>query len=217
MKTKIGLLAACAALTLGVMNLSQAADSRELKADSFFFTGKPYVVELGAYSFQFRNYNPELQRWTTADPSGFPDGANNYGYAPIPTNSMDLYGLETRWIYGTAVLNTNWTEKEHFQFFGNTSYSVSVNFPWGVSASVNVSPGWFWMQDSGAATKLVEGCYATEAKLPGPEWHWIPETITEVSREISPVRYIGEYSIGEDSYRGALIVTQVQWKREAEE
>ena len=45
-----------------------------------FYTGKPYDAELGAYVFKFRNYNPETQRWTVMDPSGFPDGANNYCY-----------------------------------------------------------------------------------------------------------------------------------------
>lgn len=45
---------------------------------SYFYTGKPYDADLGAYTFNHRNYNPEIKRWTSADPSGFPDGANNY-------------------------------------------------------------------------------------------------------------------------------------------
>jgi len=35
-----------------------------------------------------------MNRWTTPDPSGFPDGANNCAYAPIPTVDYDAFGLQ---------------------------------------------------------------------------------------------------------------------------
>ena len=60
----------------------------------FFYTGKPYDADLGAYTFSFRNFDPELKRWTCADPSGFPDGANNRIYAPVPTFELDPFGLK---------------------------------------------------------------------------------------------------------------------------
>jgi RHS repeat-associated protein len=44
-----------------------------------FFTGKPYIGELG-YAFLFRNYRPEQGKWQTADPLGYPDGWNNLAY-----------------------------------------------------------------------------------------------------------------------------------------
>ncbi|MDD5263165.1 MAG: hypothetical protein PHD76_15080 [Methylacidiphilales bacterium] len=178
MKTKIGLLAACAALTLGVMNLSQAAvpvtdnlpglppqgaeywkavekeqaaaqasapaaDSRELKADGFFYTGKPYVAELGAYSFQFRNYNPELQRWTTADPSGFPDGANNYKYTNRPTYAMDLLGL--------LELTTNNPQTKEFNDF--SMWGGFCNFNGSSSASTSGNTGSVTLEIAGAGKK----------------------------------------------------------------
>ena len=43
------------------------------KSDLAFYTGKPYDADLNAYLFPFRNYSPDLGRWTVADPSGFPD------------------------------------------------------------------------------------------------------------------------------------------------
>jgi RHS repeat-associated protein len=58
-----------------------------------FFTGKPYDADLGAYLFNYRSYDPALCRWTTPDPSGFPDGANNWVYAPVPTMEIDPLGL----------------------------------------------------------------------------------------------------------------------------
>ena len=63
------------------------------KSDLVFYTGKPYDADLKAYVFPFRNYSPDLCRWTVADPSGFPDGANNYCYAPTPNMGCDPLGL----------------------------------------------------------------------------------------------------------------------------
>ena len=61
--------------------------------DHAFYTGKPYVDASGGYAFKFRSYNPELARWTSEDPSGFSDGANNSCYAPVPTSQLDYKGL----------------------------------------------------------------------------------------------------------------------------
>lgn len=58
-----------------------------------FFTGKPYVEGLG-YSFLFRNYRPEIGKWQTADPAGYPDGWNNLAYCNNDSvNNIDLLGL----------------------------------------------------------------------------------------------------------------------------
>jgi len=61
--------------------------------DTAFYTGKPYLASSGSYAFKYRSYNPEMARWTSEDPSGFPDGANTSVYAPIPTSQLDLEGL----------------------------------------------------------------------------------------------------------------------------
>ncbi|MCK9589724.1 MAG: hypothetical protein M0Q93_10250 [Terrimicrobiaceae bacterium] len=58
-----------------------ATQANSAPSTSAFYTGKPYVESLESYSFKYRNYDPELKRWTTADPGGFPDGANNHYYA----------------------------------------------------------------------------------------------------------------------------------------
>ncbi|MDR1305931.1 MAG: hypothetical protein LBK76_12035 [Verrucomicrobiales bacterium] len=72
----------------------QARGGIQAVADSEmnFYTGKPYDADLG-YLFKYRSYNPEIQRWTTMDLIGFPDGANNYCYAPIPVLGLDPLGL----------------------------------------------------------------------------------------------------------------------------
>lgn len=61
----------------------------------YFYTGKPYDADSESYTFRYRNYDPELNRWTTVDPSGFPDGVNNQYYAPNPLVELDWQGLQT--------------------------------------------------------------------------------------------------------------------------
>ena len=65
-----------------------------LPPEDVCYTGKPYNKELGAYVFNARNYDATISRWTTPDPSGFPDGANNSVYVKNrSTCSTDAIGL----------------------------------------------------------------------------------------------------------------------------
>jgi RHS repeat-associated protein len=70
---------------------AQAATATEPPTQ--FYTGKPYDADAGGYIFKYRTYNPEMARWTSADPSGYPDGVNNHIYAAIPTSEFDPFGL----------------------------------------------------------------------------------------------------------------------------
>ncbi len=73
-----------------------------------FYTGKPYLEETGQYVFLFRHYDPELGRWTTSDPSGFPDGANNIAYMAVPTSEFDWQGLATKTVVLGFLNETVW-------------------------------------------------------------------------------------------------------------
>jgi RHS repeat-associated protein len=70
--------------------------SKNYKADeSAFYTGKPYLASSGDYAFKYRSYSPELARWTSEDPSGFPDGANHLLYVNnMSINCIDRMGLD---------------------------------------------------------------------------------------------------------------------------
>jgi RHS repeat-associated protein len=60
-----------------------------------FFTGKPFIGELG-YAFLMRSYRPENSKWQTADPMGYPDGWNQLAYCNNGvTSSVDLWGCST--------------------------------------------------------------------------------------------------------------------------
>lgn len=72
-----------------------AAAKAALDKAEIFYTGKPYDADAQEYIFAARNYDPQTARWTAADPSGFPDGANNQTYMPVPTGQLDPQGLTT--------------------------------------------------------------------------------------------------------------------------
>ncbi len=74
-------------------------DAKSVTQETAFYTGKPYLASTGNYAFKLRSYQPELARWTSEDPSGFPDGANQNRYAPTPTEEYDSLGLEAQPIH----------------------------------------------------------------------------------------------------------------------
>jgi RHS repeat-associated protein len=67
--------------------------------ETVFYTGKPYLASTGGYAFKYRSYSPELARWTSEDPSGFPDGANNKIYVNNQVLSLfDSTGLSGNYV-----------------------------------------------------------------------------------------------------------------------
>jgi len=85
------------------------------------YTGKPYSKELGAYVFNYRNFDPQISRWTTTDPSGFPDGVNNQVYAPVPTKGFDSQGLHYDFDWSTFVD----TQTTHTLTHGSPNYTIT--------------------------------------------------------------------------------------------
>jgi len=89
-------------------SVAQTTTSSTPETANQFYTGKPYVADAGGYIYKYRTYNPEMSRWTSADPSGFPDGPNDKSYAPIPTAALDPLGLATNTqTYSLAVIPTS--------------------------------------------------------------------------------------------------------------
>jgi RHS repeat-associated protein len=120
MKTTINMLLALAAISVNLHAMNQAppaplpefmdkaqlakwnADQAAARAVSTpapaessnqFYTGKPYVADVDGYIYKYRTYNPEMSRWTSADPSGFPDGVNNSIFIMNPVSHFDATGL----------------------------------------------------------------------------------------------------------------------------
>ncbi len=103
-------------------------DAKFVTQETAFYTGKPYLASSGDYAFKYRNYDPELARWTSEDSSGFPDGANGQIYAPNPTSEIDFEGLRVQWITqeSTYSPNSRYEQLEAVTF----SWTISL---WGVT------------------------------------------------------------------------------------
>jgi RHS repeat-associated protein len=107
---------------LAVWRAEKAAEAatKSTTDEHAFYTGKPYVESSGGYAFKFRSYNPELVRWTSEDPSGFPDGANSYFYSPTPTIELDFQGLNK-----TVVLQENYYD-DISNYFSHDQMRITV-------------------------------------------------------------------------------------------
>jgi len=105
-----------------------------LSDNAVFYTGKPYDEDLQAYHFLYRNYSPTQARWTAADPSGFPDGPNQWLYVNNGVmNKVDALGLATTQVitnYPTALIldPTGWT-------YSHTTYTEWVFYRFFITAT----------------------------------------------------------------------------------
>lgn len=70
-----------------------------MEAGESIYTGKPYETAFSGYVFATRILLTGASRWMTADPAGFPDGANGMAYAPIPTAEIDYLGMLSAAVY----------------------------------------------------------------------------------------------------------------------
>jgi RHS repeat-associated protein len=76
-------------------------------SEGTFYTGKPFDAQRDGYLFQYRNYDPELNRWASLDPSGFPDGPNAAKYACVPTVQLDPTGCFSISVTNSATYNAS--------------------------------------------------------------------------------------------------------------
>ena len=72
-------------------NITKTSFGADTTDTSAFFTGKPYINELG-YTFLFRNYRADTGKWLSQDLIGYPDGWNNFSYCENNTSySIDVF------------------------------------------------------------------------------------------------------------------------------
>jgi hypothetical protein len=54
--------------------------------------------------FLFRNYKPDLGKWQTSDPLGYPDGFDNFAYCGnMPSSCIDTDGRFWNLVAGTLI------------------------------------------------------------------------------------------------------------------
>ena len=137
---------------------------------TYFYTGKPYDGDLGSYTFNARNYSPEINRWTSVDPSGFPDGANGQRYSPVPTNGLDPLGLQS------YSYNYSWTG--YYRVSGSTSnLSIVANVSASVVALATTGPTSLVFSAIATAAGAVGGVPTnwTSARTPSVTSGWLGE------------------------------------------
>ncbi len=120
---------------LAAMRASASSISADESDNPIFFTGKPYLASSDGYAFRYRSYSPGIARWTSEDPSGFPDGANGSYYAPKPTSELDPHGLKKVTVTGTPESNTS----------SGSNFNISVvtaPMQLGISVAAKFSVDW---------------------------------------------------------------------------
>ena len=75
------------------------ANASAVENKEVFYTGKPFEANRDGYLFKYRSYDAGLNRWTSVDPSGFPDGANNFSFCKAPLMQLDSNGLLVQAVY----------------------------------------------------------------------------------------------------------------------
>ena len=92
-------------------NITKTSFGADTTDTSAFFTGKPYINELG-YAFLFRNYRADTGKWLSQDLIGYPDGWNSLKYSKNQIiSSVDWLGAETLYIGGALESRTGCLSK----------------------------------------------------------------------------------------------------------
>jgi len=141
---------------------ARSSQSNQLPPVAGFYTGKPYLAESGSYAFKYREYNPETARWTTIDPSGFPDGANNrLNVKNRVTSTVDDDGLMSLSIDGMSFSFNNGTLSAA-QDFGPTTYNgtqsdetISVTVSGTGTGTVSGMPAGVGLSGGGAVSETL--------------------------------------------------------------
>ena len=114
-----------------------AQPAKSLSSANTFFTGKPYIQELG-YAFLFRNYRPDMGKWQISDIIGYPDGWNNFAYC----GNNVLINIDPNGAW-TISFGISFSAGAGGGVMGGLSiafgYSAESGFTWGYTASAGLS------------------------------------------------------------------------------
>ena len=136
-------------------NITKTSFGADTTDTSAFFTGKPYINELG-YTFLFRNYRADTGKWLSQDLIGYPDGWNNFSYCGNNTS----YSIEVFGAWGV-----NFSISLSGGVVGSAGVSLSIGFTCG---NDGFSWGWTYSGNGGLTTPGV-GVRLKSTYLPAAE------------------------------------------------
>jgi RHS repeat-associated protein len=183
---------------------SQATNQATATAESAFYTGKPYLASSGGYAFKYRSYNPEVGRWTSEDPSGFPDGANNKLYVNnMSINCVDRMGLEIWQITNSnAVSGAGHTAMISGSGNNFQLQSYGSGFLGSASSSASSSNGLTTQNYSSSQAAI--NAAASQGYNGFNRWDTTPEQDTAARNGFSANANSGPYSVGSHNCANAL-------------
>lgn len=156
------LIALTAVFAVAFTMTARAASTGELpgvavQPASHFYTGKPYDADLDAYVFNYRNYDVELNRWTTIDPVGYPDGANPHRYGCRPLTDVDPLGQ-----FAISITDTEAYDSLYFTDAFDDDHTITPFAPIGLPAGLSPSNQNLLQAAYSAATIINGGTLAGE-------------------------------------------------------
>lgn len=183
---------------------------------SYFYTGKPYDADLASYTFAYRSYDPELNRWTSSDPSGFPDGANSGKYVPSPTSQIDIRGLRAFQVFDSGVQSLTFSVGFYDSINQITQqkldlWSSAVESAWTYTGK-DISNGEPLQMNLNVRFELITGTFDLNSALSqydnvvtfaNPDRSSVTERIGEFRRNISNNSFIhemGHFMLAPDEY-----------------
>ena len=167
------------------------------------FSTKERSELLGIDYFGFRCYDPDLGRFLTRDPSGYPDGPNNYLYCMnSPVNKIDPLGLKSSlW----DDIRTTFSSLEGYA-------SVAAGFYQGVghgAKNIAVGVGEAVVQAGANAVDTVGAAYEIGQRSQAE----FIESITGKPQQVPRVEAVGNF--GQSVERGTLNTAKYYWDTSA--
>lgn len=141
--------------------------------ESARYSGKPFVKALGQFAYQHRFYSPEIGRWSTPDPSGYPDGGNNFEHVGAdPLSRYDALGLSDNAVVDPLndemFASTGWDR--YNQFWHATDDTEWFPYPGffaeGIETEVRVKYE-YWRNTTGDAFTIPQNSFIVVSSIVG--------------------------------------------------
>ena len=151
----------------GYSSIDKTSFGADNSDNSSFFTGKPYVEDLG-YVFLFRNYRADMGKWLSQDLIGYPDGWNNFTYCCNDVlDSLDFLGADTLTICSSSKGSaSSFNVSGHaWVVYTDNSGRQTTYGTWGEVAASNYKSGLYTNLEAGRSAEAKRTYDMTDSDL----------------------------------------------------